>query len=97
MNHLLSSLPYFHSSVSFFSSKTRKRIRKSTCIDGVIDTVHIDHDDTGGKFAGGKFAAGVNYASGELPLVSTTPAVNLLPESTTPWDTNDTQNAYTLN
>jgi len=60
-------------------------------------TQYTDHDDTGGKFASGEFAAGVSDAGGNLPLVSTTPAVNLLPESTTPWDTNDTQNAYTLN
>jgi hypothetical protein len=53
----------------FFSSKTRKRIRKSTCIDGVIDTVHIDRDDTG--VASGEFAAGVNDAGGNVPLVST--------------------------
>ncbi len=51
----------------------------------------------GGKLASGEFAAGVSDAGGNLPLVSTTPTVNLLPESTTLWVTNDTQNAYTLN
>jgi hypothetical protein len=33
---------------------------------------------------GGKFATGVNDASGKLPPVSTTPAANLPPVSTTP-------------
>jgi hypothetical protein len=86
----------------FFFSKICRSIRQSTCLNGVIDTVHIDRDDTGGKFAGGKFAsgkfaAGVNDAGGNLPLVSTTPAVTLLTQSTTLWVTNDTQNAYILN